>query len=652
VGPALRAGPTLVLVGDGEDVDTKSATSECIIVYWAQLDVPPGTISLPLMVDESALELRGEYVDWCSKLAMVRTGSESLAAALSSPLLAGGSFWWTSAIAARSPVSSASISEILRLRVLEKFYAAQGCAALEYIGTNRVIERILREWCASTGHLFVSRHDALAARKPRMPRPRGLKGAPHPVRAFAHFLYFVRRRCMPARSRRFARAQPLSDADLLIFTYFPNVNLTAAKEARFSSNYWGPLHGLVTSMRLKVNWVWFHHDSPQLSYRESAALRTKLNARSGETAERFFMLEEWLGARSLCSAVSAYLKLLKTSFALETCREHFAFSGGTLNFFPLLEDEWYSSLRGADAMSACLYAAAMHDMVSAMPAATSRLLYIWENQPWEQSLLCAWKSLREGTTLGVVHTPSCVAPMYLRTYLGREPTGDGAHRRIPDRLVAFGKPAAATLRDWGWPAGNVTAAEALRYMHLSKSFLAERRPLPESDRHLLVVIGIMRSEAEFQLKLLSAASERGGLNAYARVTVKAHPFCPVNDLVETLPFSPMLSIDDRSLDQIFSDADVVFASNSTSAAVEAAWVGLPLIITVALDGLNLNPLMGAPGIAFVATPDALESQLRNPTAPELPRDTYLLDEGLPHWRALLRIQHVRTRTLPVSNGPR
>src|SRR6185503_2511626 len=102
------------------------------------------------------------------------------------------------------------------------------------------------------------------------------------------------------------------------------------------------------------------------------------------------MLEDSLTLSGVWSAVGAYFRLSTAGRRLEPCREHFTFPGGTLNFFEVLRDEWYSSLRGAEAMSACLYAAAFSATARDLPATTSRMIYLWENQGWEQSLLCAW----------------------------------------------------------------------------------------------------------------------------------------------------------------------------------------------------------------------------------------------------------------------
>jgi surface carbohydrate biosynthesis protein (TIGR04326 family) len=390
---------------------------------------------------------------------------------------------------------------------------------------------------------------------------------------------------------------------------------------------------LTDSLGLKVNWIWFYHDSSQMNYRDAAAFRQTLNRQSGTTGQRYLMLEDSLTVRGVMWAVWTYVCLWFTSLRLERLRDDFRFSGGALNFFEILKDEWYSSLRGDAAMSACLYAAAFRSTVDQLPATTVRMIYPWENQGWEHLLLCAWKKVSRAPALAMVHTPGCTSPMELRTFRGKESTGEPEDRCLPDKLVAFSRQSAATLREWGWPTQIVTEGEALRYMRFAAKYGVERRSLPKENRQLLLVSG-MRGETDFQLRLLSAASEAGGLAAYSKVTIKPHPFCSVNDAVAALSFSRPVQIDHRPLDELFGECDVVFASNATSAGIEAAWAGLPLILAASI-GLNLNPLKGVADVRFVATTEALVDQLNRPQRIPLAPDTFLLDRNLPRWRALL-----------------
>jgi len=633
--PALRGerSRTLVLLDAECPESAEQIAEDGTVVYWSAVRAPHGSFSLQTIVEQSSESLREDYVNWCGDLSQAPVGKRSLAGALSRRLLGGGSFWWMTIISVRSPVSSLAVVDVLRLRALETFYVSGAYRRLCYLGANTRLGNVLRTWCHSLGHEFIWRPTPTAAPEmPRIKRPR-LNRLPHPLQALLQLAYFVRRRHLAKRRNGRRRPRPLADAELAVVTYFPNIDMAEWRQGRFRSHYWGPLHELIEDLGFKVNWTWLHHDASQLDYRGTVAFRDTLNQQSAATGQRYLMLEDGLTVRGVIWAIWTFLCLSLTSLRVEHLRDRFRFPGGTLNFFEILKDEWYSSLRGAAAMSACLHAAAFRNTVDELPATTSRVMYPWENLGWEHSLLCAWKRERQAPALAAVHTPGCTAAMYLTGIRGPELAGQPQDRVLPDRLVAFGRPAAETLREWGWPAQIVTEAEALRYMQFAGKYDVERRDVPKASRHLLLVTA-MRAETEFQLGLLSAASRGGGLAAYEKVTIKPHPFCAVDDLVSALTFSRPVVIDQRPLDVLFGESDVVFAGNSTSAGIEAAWVGLPLILTASI-GLNLNPLKGIAGVSFVATVEALVEQLHRPLRIRLAPDTFLLDRNLPRWRALL-----------------
>jgi surface carbohydrate biosynthesis protein (TIGR04326 family) len=95
----------------------------------------------------------------------------------------------------------------------------------------------------------------------------------------------------------------------------------------------------------------------------------------------------------------------------------------------------------------------------------------------------------------------------------------------------------------------------------------------------------------------------------------------------------------EALDRILGEYDIVLAANSTSASVDAYVAGLPVIIGLDEDELNLSPLRGRPDVRFVSTPEELADALRsaeqgiaaNPNHDEF----FFMDPELPRWKRLL-----------------
>jgi surface carbohydrate biosynthesis protein (TIGR04326 family) len=112
-------------------------------------------------------------------------------------------------------------------------------------------------------------------------------------------------------------------------------------------------------------------------------------------------------------------------------------------------------------------------------------------------------------------------------------------------------------------------------------------------------------------------------------------------LVESAAYpSLQLRIVGDPLPKIMQDADIAYAGNTTSAAVDAYLAGLPVVVMLDETELNYSPLRGKTGVRFVTTPRELAQALEE--APRTNRDSvsasndfFFLDPELPRWRRLL-----------------
>jgi surface carbohydrate biosynthesis protein (TIGR04326 family) len=118
-------------------------------------------------------------------------------------------------------------------------------------------------------------------------------------------------------------------------------------------------------------------------------------------------------------------------------------------------------------------------------------------------------------------------------------------------------------------------------------------------------------------------------------TFKSHPGLAV----DLAAYPELRAMETReALSRILGDHDVAVAANSTSAAVDAFVAGVPVIIAVDGDSLNLSPLRGRAGVRFVSTVAELAQSLQTTTAGASPgerADFFFLDRELPRWEHLL-----------------
>ena len=96
----------------------------------------------------------------------------------------------------------------------------------------------------------------------------------------------------------------------------------------------------------------------------------------------------------------------------------------------------------------------------------------------------------------------------------------------------------------------------------------------------------------------------------------------------------------QPLKELWAIADVVYCANSTSGCVEAAYLGIPLIIAGPADNLNLNPLYGLTSVNYETNSKMLCEELKNPTKINIPEDYFYLDDNMTLWKELLHDQKI------------
>ena len=135
--------------------------------------------------------------------------------------------------------------------------------------------------------------------------------------------------------------------------------------------------------------------------------------------------------------------------------------------------------------------------------------------------------------------------------------------------------------------------------------------------------------------LLKQAEEKGGLEKYDEVWIKPHPGLTLDFLLKDFKPKFKFNIVTRPIIELMEESDVAYCANSTGASLEAAWIGVPLIILAAYDSINLNPLFGFSDQTFIKDCAGLVSALENPKTIKIPEDYFFLDEKLLSWKNLL-----------------
>lgn len=537
----------------------------------------------------------------------------------------GASAWWMSRIFERHPVIySGSLFEVFKLRALELFLSEHPYTAIEADTDDVRLHHTLQRFCQQSGIDYKNA-------KPIPP----VTGQPHFFNYLKRSLSYLRKWWRDRRAKFAVSPKITRGRGLAIAAWFPNIDLEAAKKDIFISKYWEGLQPVFTGMTLPIHWYLVHvGETEQIA--EHTDLRDRfLNNLPAGSSITFW--EECIGLRQIFHICLEWIQSAKAAIPLDAAIDKLCrWPGSNLHITAYIRPLWESSTRGPGLVRELLFRHAAKQW--ARMIGPQRLgLTPSEFQSWERSLLRSLRQTGAFALYGTMH--SMVGPGELRYFVNPQ-TWDLPEFReqMPDFFLCNGEGAYTfmQLEKGSFPKERLKKAEAIRYLHLQETQVAQQKQ--STANKLMVLLGYYDNEIHSQLKILSHLI-RDGVLPISQVILKPHPARPIASfLPRYFPSGIYPEETHKPTAEVLTPDLVVYACNSTSSAVEAAYKGLPLLIQLIENDFNYCPLSLVPEVVFVRTAEDLMHGLKTAKPVALPKNFFFLETNLPKWRALFE-QH-------------
>jgi surface carbohydrate biosynthesis protein (TIGR04326 family) len=624
------------------------------VIVWDEQDDPPEAVehvlawrtyahrnrvtSVPRYLEEHADRLRSKYLAFIHDLSQARIRGKRVVDHLDRG--DGFSFWWMTQLAEKSYLKSSRLSCCLRLLALEEILLARQPSALTLVSSDQDLAHAMRRLCHNLQLRFVWQRERQPPQKWSLRRL--YRALPWRVQG----LISLARHLVARWPLRRIGQTPWFSGDRAVFlcSYFINLDPGSGAEGRFYSEYWAALPKYLHDSGRRTNWIHHFRLSPMVPDARTGARWLRLFNRDASNQGYHAFIDTYLTLGIVVRVLRDWCWLNALAWRLRSIHEAFRPQESAVWLWPILRGDWWDSLVGPLAISNCLWVALFDAALGDMPR-QSLGLYLCENQGWERALLRAWRKHGHGQIVGVLH--ATVAFWHLYNFddprsLSAEQT---CRMPLPDRLAVNGGMAVKAFSAVDYPLARLVEVEALRYLSLSgitpkRESRSEKPdattpPKPEPSRVNVLILGDMIPAAMHTfLRLLEDTVKL--LPPVYRFTFKPHPGLSVD-----LTRYPGLRAGEtrETLDRILDEYDVAVSANSTSAAVDAYQVGVPVIVMLDGDDLNLSPLRGQPGVRFVSTRaefvDALQTAGNEPAPGVKHEELFFLDPALTRWKRLL-----------------
>ena len=628
MGSAVFKDPIRCLIWDSEELPTSEDYVEIVLWRAFSPENQKGFVSIPTLIEANAESLRARYLAWVYQLGEFRINGIRLVDHLR--VRSGFSYWWLSLIAEKCNFSkSPHITDAIRLFAFSDWADLKALESLTLVSSSKPLALCLQDWCQSRGIRYNWQRLPTRMAEGSLAR-RTFYRLPPAFRAVVWlFRYCLARWAL----RGVGLAEWRNSMGTMTFvTYLINGDPNVASSS-CRSQHWGPLPDILQSEGRRTNWLYLYVQSSLLpSSKEAATIIRSLNS-SKENSTVHCTLDSFLSYEVLWRTLIDWTRLIWKGRQLRATLSKSAMA--SINLWPLFESDMGESTSGVTAITNSLFNSLFYKALSALKK-QKVCFYLQENQGWELALLQNWSILNHGSLVGVPHSSvrfwdlryfSCSRNYYPK---GREP------RTFPDKIAVNGQAALSTFLASGCPKDRLVKVEALRYLYLSdvqtKSVSTTRK---RREKIRFLVLGDYLELNQYkQIELLGSVYDH--LSTRANITFKAHPYCSF-DASRYTTLSLSLSV--AAVGDLLPECDMVFASPTTSAALEAYCAGVPVISMNDPTILNFSPIRGFPNTSFVSSPsellNAIDGALAAGIAKPFPEKFFYLDRSLPRWRDLL-----------------
>jgi surface carbohydrate biosynthesis protein (TIGR04326 family) len=581
-------------------------------LYWNLRSHSSNELSVINKIDTDYQSISHKFIDWVADFPYQKSMGSEIFELLK--MTDNFSFWNLSRLCEKSPTRYRNFYEAYKLIAFSDLIRDKSFRFVKLVHCPANFEATFYDYFATIGVPCLSSQSVADDFKLKS----WLKRKFPLIGGLVYFVQFVRRVLLIKKTTPSLDSQ----SDLSVLTYYPHVDLARFEnDSKFYSKYWGSLNPWLDDQK-KCDWIFHYVEGGQLSLAESLALRKKLNTRG---KGRFYFFEDFLNLSSFLSVLTQFFSLRSRARTIVSDKALYQF--GDINLCEVFKSMMEDSFLSHGMLDSLFYFEGMKNIAGRRSG--TKALYVWENQNWEQAFLY-WAHQYNIETIGYQHTT--ISHLNLRSFSNLKEysaTGLRQHHR-PKLIFTNGNGAKEMLERYGHPLNEIKTAHAFRFEYLvgKRDSYSNSSKEATKEKKLLVILGCFRAENVEMLNLVhKLTSEYNHMTHVSELIFKPHHFFPIEDAIDALKWNVPISIEKGSLDQAMARSDQAVCIFSTSAAVEVAYCGIPLVLSAPRDEMNINPMLGMDGVYFVSDTSELAKRLMDTNDSQIDGDFLNLSEG-------------------------
>ena len=573
-----------VVIWDQNTYPLKSSQEQLILWRIYNLRGNSDLISIPELVEKKANKFRNLFLSWVYEVGQTKIDGIRLIDHFK--IRHKFSYWWMTHFTEKCNYSkSPLITDVIKIFALEDLIKTKPLLRIKLVTSNRDLIKVLKEWSYNRNINF--EYSYIESKKKEFSTIRKLFYAlPVLPRGILWFIKFITERW---RLKGLGLKDWIeTDGRITFVTYLFNIKEKSKNNYNYEDSYWTKLPNFLHKKNIKTNWLHFLiKDGLPFTSKQVKDFILKKNSKS-KKMQTHVTIFSFLSFSVINNTIKDWFFLYKKNRKIEYNLLKSIDKKYLWHFF---SKDWKNSIYGQVAFNNLLNLNLFESALSYLPNQRSGL-YPQENQGWEFGFINSWRQAGHSNLIGSPH--STVKFWDLRYFHDRRSYLSSINNNIPlpSKVACNGPISMSAYKEHGYPKKDLIEVEALRYLYINDC--SEKYFYNSKKIRLLVLGDYLEINAKKQLETLQRAIST--LNSEFLVSFKAHPACPIN--LSLYPDIKGETISDK-LEILLPKFDVIFASSTTSAAVDGYCAGLAVITLLDGEQLNMSPLRDCEGTIFV-----------------------------------------------------
>ncbi|EKO58935.1 TIGR04326 family surface carbohydrate biosynthesis protein [Leptospira kirschneri] len=601
----------------------------CSVYLWSDYfeNISANQFSIPKYVDQNRFRLRDKYNSLLYRLGEVQLKDKKIIDWLE--IRPNFSFWWMTLIMESNYGKSTFMTGVIKLLALEEILEQKNISEIFLNSSDSNLQRVIHKFCKEKSIRFFSfPKEYFVSNEIFNPR-RLYRFLPYFLKASVAFLRYLS--LVWGLRKQNVPEEKIQNSDLIVFDYFFHLRSDPKNSKSFGSNYWTDLVDVLR--KAKVRTFWSHIFIPHIRIPNSEKAVSVLNDLNQNETEIHGFLEGRIDLVVLLKTIQDYLRIQWIRLFIRDLKLFCKTEILSLDLWPMLKSDFLDSLSGSMSVQN-LFLFNLIQKNFEKVSGPKKGLYLQENQAWERALIYTWKSKELGPLIGAPH--ATVRFWDLRYFSDSKNYTLNRNKNsmpLPDQVALNGNASLNAYMEGKYPQDRIVEVEALRYLDIEQNKTSTKKR-NSSNVKVLILTDYVPEVTKLQMQMLMDALPL--LNLKFEFILKPHPACPV---YEEEFSSLQLKVFQEPIVNLLQDADIVYTSNITSAAVDAYCFGVPVISVLDGSSLNMSPLLGMGDVAFVSTSEELSYALQKDFDFSIKKDKafFCLDRSLSKWKELLRI---------------